>query len=190
MKRYEALKIISDNFDEDDLIVSSTGNLSRELFALADSKNVFYMMGSMGLASSIALGLALCLPNRRVVVIEGDGSLLMCFGSVATIGHYAPKNLIHIILDNEAYDSTGGQPSVSDTANLDRIAESVGYKTTKRISRKEELKEVLKNDVKFPRPVFIQVKVELGGVSDRIPRVPYEPIEVANRFKKTIQLGG
>lgn len=186
MKRHEALKIISEYLNEDDLIVSSTGNLSRELFALADSNNVFYMMGSMGLASSIALGLAICLPDRKIIAIEGDGSLLMCLGSVATIGHYAPSNLIHIILDNEAYDSTGGQPSVSDTANLDKIAENVGYKIIRRIDCKDKLEKVCKNDIRLSGPVFIQIKVKLGGISDKIPRIPYEPIEVTNRFKMGI----
>lgn len=183
MKRHEAIQIISKYFNEDDLIVSSTGNLSRELFALADSSKIFYMMGSMGLASSIALGLALCLPKKRIIVIEGDGSLLMCLGSVATIGHYAPSNLVHIILDNEAYDSTGGQPSVSDHANLDKVAENVGYKMIRKIDCKDDLDEVLRNDLRLSGPVFIQIKVELGSIYDKTPRVPYEPIEITNRLK-------
>lgn len=186
MKRHEALKIISEYLNEDDLVVSSTGNLSRELFALADSNSVFYMMGSMGLASSIALGLVICLPNRKIIAIEGDGSFLMCLGSVATIGHYAPSNLIHIVLDNEAYDSTGGQPSVSDTANLDKVAGDVGYKTIRRVDNRDKLEEVLRNDMRLSGPVFIQIKVELGGISDKIPRIPYEPIEITNRFKMGI----
>ncbi len=112
MKRHEAIKIICQYIGESDLIVSSTGNLSRELFIIADSHQIFYMMGSMGLASSIGLGLAICYPDKRIIVIEGDGSIIMNMGSMATIGHYAPKNLVHIVLDNGVYDSTGDQPSV------------------------------------------------------------------------------
>lgn len=186
MKRHESLRIISEYLSENDLIVSSTGNLSRELFAIADSNRIFYMMGSMGLTSSIALGLALCMPGRRIIAIEGDGSLLMNLGSMATIGHYAPSNLVHIILDNEAYDSTGGQPSVANTANLDKIAVAVGYATTRRVTSQDDLEETLSSCIGLAGPVFIQIKVELGDTSDRIPRVPYEPIEVTNRFKLAI----
>lgn len=187
MKRHEALKIVFQSFSENDLVISSTGNLSREIAIIADSARIFYMMGSMGLASSIGLGLALCMSNKRIIIIEGDGSVLMNMGSLATIGHYSPLNLVHIVLDNEVYDSTGGQASVSSTANLDKIAIDVGYNTGRKVTNEHELREALKDNLMLPGSVFIQVKVEIGGIADRIPRVPYEPEEVRNRFKEVIE---
>jgi len=188
MKRYEAIKTICDFLKKEDIVISPTGNISRELFILRDSHQNFYMMGSMGLTSSIGLGLALCFPKRRIIVIEGDGSILMNMGSLATIGHYAPRNLIHIILDNEAYESTGGQPSVSNTANLDQVAKSVGYKTFREIRSEKKLQEFFKETKSFIKgPIFILVKVERGRIYERIPRVPYTPAEITNYFQKFLR---
>jgi len=189
MKRFEAIEIILQNIKNDDLVVSSTGNLSREIFLIKDSPQIFYMMGSMGLASSISLGLAFCSSNRRIFVVEGDGSILMNMGSMATIGHYLPSNLIHIVLDNEAYDSTGGQSSVSDTANLDKVARAVGYDSVFRVFNRKELADALKvleNDT-IEGPTFIQVKVEKGGIYERIPRVPFKTVEISERFQGFIE---
>lgn len=188
MKRHEAMKIISQSLANSDLVVSPTGNISRELFIIKDSLQNFYMMGSMGLTSSIGLGLAICCPNKRVTVIEGDGSILMNMGSMATCGRFAPKNLIHIILDNEAYDSTGGQPSVSNTANLEKIAQATGYKIVRKVSSEYGLQKILRKIKSSPQgPVFILAKVEKGGIYERIPRVPRIPEEIKNYFKKFIE---
>lgn len=188
MKRHEAIKIICEYVGEKDLIVSSTGNLSRELFIIRDNPQIFYMMGSMGLSSSIGLGLAICFPERKIIVIEGDGSIIMNMGSMATIGHYAPNNLIHIILDNESYESTGGQPSVSKTANLDKVAEAVGYKIVKKITSKQNLKSVIKDIIKHNiGPVFILIKVEKGRIYERTPRVPYRTEEITQYFKRFVK---
>lgn len=189
MKRHEAIKIIGEYFDKNDLVITSTGNLSRELFILADSSQTFYMMGSMGLSSSIGLGLAICCPNRKIMVVEGDGSVIMNLGSMATIGHYAPKNLIHIVLDNEAYESTGGQPSVSNTANLNKIAEVTGYKVVRKVTSESKLKEVFKDIIKLPffGPVFILIKVEKGRIYERTPRVSRTPEEITCYFRKFME---
>lgn len=187
MKRHEAIEIICQYIRKHDLIISTTGNLSRELFIIADSPQIFYMMGSMGLASSIGLGLAICCPNSRIMVIEGDGSIIMNMGSMATIGHYAPNNLIHIVLDNEIYESTGGQPSVSKTANLDKVAEDVGYKMVQKITSESELREMFEKIGKFRGPVFILIKVEKSRIYERTPRVSHEPEEITSYFKKFIE---
>jgi len=191
MKRHEAIEIICQYIDKNDLIISTTGNLSRELFIIADSPRIFYMMGSIGLASSIGLGLAICCPDRRIIVIEGDGSIIMNMGSLATIGYYAPNNLIHIVLDNEIYESTGGQPSVSKTANLDKVAEDVGYKVVRKIASESELKEIFKKIEKFTftGPMFILIKVEKSRIYERTPRVSHEPEEITSYFKKFIGAG-
>lgn len=188
MKRYKAIEIICQFLTISDLVISSTGNISREVFIIRDSQQNFYMMGSMGLASSIGLGLAICCSDRRIAVIEGDGSILMNMGSLATIGHYAPKNLIHIVLDNGVYDSTGGQPSVSNTANLEKVAQATGYKIVRKVSSEDELREVL-TEIKFPcqDPIFILAKVEKGSIYERTPRVGREPEEIKTSFKKFLE---
>lgn len=189
MKRHEAIEIISQYLTENDLIVSSTGNISRELSIIADSRQIFYMMGSLGLTSSIGLGLAICNPNKRIIAIEGDGSIIMNMGSMATIGHYRPRNLVHVILDNEAYDSTGGQSSVSNTANLDEIARSAGYEIVRKAISEHELRKILDDHIEFHSigPIFVLVKVEKGGIRERIPRIPYEPYDITTHFRSFIK---
>ena len=181
MKRHEAIKVIVHSLAGDELIVSSTGMISRELFNIKDSPQNFYMLGSMGLASSMGLGLALSLPDRRVVVIEGDGSILMNMGSMATIGHFAPKTLTHIVLDNEVYDSTGGQPTVSGTVKLEEAAKAAGYQVAERVLSKEELRRI---NISLEGPTFILVKVEKGSI-EGIGRVTHSPEEIRSRFQKS-----
>lgn len=188
MKRHEAIKTICGFLKKEDIVISPTGNISRELCILKDSPRNFYMMGSMGLTSSIGLGLALCFPQRRIIIMEGDGSILMNMGSLTTIGHYIPKNLIHIILDNEVYESTGSQSSVSNTANLDRVAKSVGYKIVRKIRSKRKLQDFLKKvKSSIKGPIFILVKVKKGRIDERIPRGPYTPEEITTNFKKFLR---
>ena len=108
-------------------IVSANGYISRDLFQTCDTSSNFYMIGSMGLASSIALGVALKKPKKRVFVFDGDGNILMNLGSLATIGRISPRNLIHIVFDNSIHESTGGQPTHSSVINIEKIAQSCGY---------------------------------------------------------------
>lgn len=188
MKRHEALEIICKTIDKNDLVISTTGNISRELFIIRDSPQNFYMLGSMGLASSIGLGLAICFPKKRIIVIEGDGSILMNMGSMATVGRYTPNNLIHIVLDNEAYESCGDQPSVAKTANLDKIARVVGYRIVQKVDSEEKLKGTLES-IKSSHhgAVFILVKVEKGRISNWIPRVQHTLEEIKTRFEEFIK---
>ena len=184
MKRSEAIRaivqILKDNPNV--AIISSTGLISRDLLSINDSPQNFYMVGSMGLASSIGLGLALALPNKKVVVIEGDGSLLMNLGSLATIGHFNPPNLIHIVLDNESYDSSGGEPTVSSTAKLDKLAESSGYNLVGKIIKKEEIEKTIENALRIRGSVFLLIKIEKGGERN-LPRI-LDLEGVKNRFMK------
>lgn len=185
MKRYEAIEVISQLLNGNELVISSTGMISRELFTIKDIPQNFYMIGSMGLASSIGLGLALSLPKKQVIVIEGDGSILMNMGSMATIGHFAPKNLIHIVLDNEAHDSTGGQATVSNTVKLEEVAHAAGYQWTRRVDSGEELRKIIKESSQ-QGSAFLLVKVEKGGI-EGIGRVSHSPEEIKNRFQKSAQ---
>ena len=184
MKRYEAIEVISQSLDGSELVVSSTGMISRELFTIKDTPRNFYMLGSMGLASSIGLGLALSLPEVQIVVIDGDGSVLMNMGSLATIGHFAPKNLIHIVLDNEAHDSTGGQATVSGTIKLEEVARAAGYQVSQRVVSEEELRKAI-GGTSQQGPAFLLVKVAKGGI-EGIGRVLCSPEEIRARFQKSM----
>lgn len=130
--REEAIQIVAGMLRKDDIVVSTTGMISRELFEYREAKEQghahdFLTVGSMGHASQIALGIALQKPNRRVIVFDGDGALLMHMGGMAIIGDYNPKNLIHIVFNNGAHDSVGGQPTVGQKIDVEAIAKAVGY---------------------------------------------------------------
>lgn len=132
LSREEAIKTMVDHLREDDIIVSTTGMISRELFEYREAKmqghaHDFLTVGSMGHASQIALGIALQKPHRRVFVFDGDGALLMHMGGMAIIGDYCPKNLIHVVFNNGAHDSVGGQPTVGQKIDIEAIAKAVGY---------------------------------------------------------------
>jgi len=182
MKRRRAIEVIMSSLDGDELVVSSTGMISRELFIVNDSPRNFYLLGSMGLASSIGLGLALSLPDRRVVVLDGDGACLMNLGTLATIGYCSPRNLMHIVLDNGCYGSTGGQPTVSDMIELKQVAGHSGYMISEFAEDEYELREALE----LEDLAFILVQVE-GGDVEGIGRVSYPPEEIKGRFKENIQ---
>jgi len=184
MKRYEAIEEITKELKGDELVISANGKISRELFSIRDSACNFYMLGSMGLASSIGFGLSLSLPYKRVVVLDGDGNLLMNLGSLATIGHFAPSNLLHFLLDNEMHASTGGQRTVSSKVRLEEIARAVGYKTVKKVSSVQELRtvvsEILGSDSEREGPSFVLAKIESG--EREVPRVSHEPQFIKKRF--------
>ena len=141
LSREEAIQIIVDNLKGDEAIVSTTGKTSRELFEYRIKKGEvprdFYTVGSMGCSSSIANAIALN-SNRKIIILDGDGAALMQLGAITTIGHYKPENLIHIILDNGSYESTGGKPTVSSTVDFEKIALSCGYKSTLTIKTRNE----------------------------------------------------
>jgi phosphonopyruvate decarboxylase len=109
------------------VVIATTGYIGRELAALADRANQLYMVGSMGCASSLALGVALARPDLRVVAVDGDGAALMRMGNFATLGAYAGENLVHVVLDNGMHESTGGQPTVSRAISFAGVAAACGY---------------------------------------------------------------
>lgn len=185
MKRYEAIEVITESLNGDEVIISANGMISRELFSIKDSSNNFYMLGSMGLTSSIGFGLAFSLPNKKVVVIDGDGNILMNLGSLATIGHFFPRNLVHFVLDNEMHASTGGQQTVSNTVKLEAVASASGYQMVKRVGSIEDLRTVVKKVLSSEGPSFILVKIEKG--EKEVPRVYHEPIHIKNRFMDAIK---
>ncbi|UCH72471.1 MAG: phosphonopyruvate decarboxylase [Thermoplasmatales archaeon] len=140
--REDAIKTIINNLDGNEIIVSTTGKTSRELFEnrVENHSKDFYNIGAMGCAQSIALGIALNKKDKKVFVLDGDGSILMQMGALATTGHYCPNNFYHIVFDNQAHDSTGGQPTCSDTVRFKKVAEACNYKSAIVVKDLESLK--------------------------------------------------
>jgi len=182
MIRQQAIKFIASNVN-DSPIISANGFISRDLFETFDKTTNFYMIGSMGLSSSIGLGLALKNPKKRIYVFDGDGNILMNLGSLTTIGSFQPKNLIHIIFDNNLHESTGGQPTNTKKIRLEKIGKATNYKVFKTKSKKQILK-VLKNISNFSKPIMIVVDVEKSNVKSK--RISLSPSKIKKRFMDSL----
>lgn len=155
----------------EDIIVSTTGKTSREVFEIRENKQQshqhdFLTVGSMGHSSAIALGIALNKPNTKVWCIDGDGAALMHMGSMALIGAKSPENYIHVLINNGAHESVGGQPTVSEYINFGQIAVGCGYKYAYIANSNIELKSVLKEINDKKGPIFIEVKSAIGSRDD------------------------
>ena len=183
MIRREAIKIICKLFKTTP-IISANGFVSRDVFEIFDKPSNFYMIGSMGLASSIGLGVALKNPKKRIFVFDGDGNILMNLGTITTIGKLKPKNLIHVVFDNESHESTGGQPTNSSVIRIEKLAKIVNYKTFK-ISSKEMLKKSLKKIKKMDGPLMLLIKIETTQIKSK--RVGLTPLEIKKRFVHSIK---
>lgn len=162
------------------VLIATTGYTGRELFALNDRTNQIYLVGSMGCASSLGLGLALSRPDRQVVIIDGDGAALMRMGNFATLGSYGGDNLTHIVLDNEVHDSTGAQATVSGNVDFAAIAAACGYASVLRGDTLDLIDRVL-GDVTLPGPRLLHLKIRAGTVPD-LPRPNLTPEFIARRF--------
>ena len=184
--RYLAIEQVLGHVGSRDLVLSTTGMISRELFVTDDRAGNFYMLGSMGLLSSFGLGLAMLNPEQRVVMLEGDGSALMNLGTLPLIAKEQPANLLHVILDNEAYESTGVQPSISSDVDLSEVARSCGYQSVARVENIEDLKSALLECDNSPGPHMILVKAAVAPVKD-IPRVSHTPTDIRDRFRGAVQ---
>ena len=169
---------------EGTVIIATTGYTGRELYALADRPNQLYMVGSMGCASSFGLGLALARPDLRVIILDGDGAALMRMGNLATIGAYGGSNLIHIVLDNEAHDSTGAQATVSAGVCFAKIAQACGYGSSFTGDQPDVI-EALFDAVPEGKPLFCHVKIRTGALPD-LPRPAIAPSEVVRRLMSHI----
>ena len=179
--REEAIKIVVDKLREDDIVVSTTGMISRELFEYREAKQQghahdFLTVGSMGHASQIALGIALQKPEKRVIVFDGDGAAIMHLGNMAIVASQAPKNFIHIIYNNGAHDSVGGQPTVGLKINLPQIGAAMGYKTILNATSSRELQEALNKLEACAKPALLQICVRKGNRKD-LGRPTTTPIE-------------
>lgn len=186
MSREEAIKKIASIVSEDSVIVSTTGMISRELFeyreeVLQSHNRDFLTVGSMGHASQIAIGIALMQPYRKVFCFDGDGAVLMHMGSLATNATQNPNNFFHIVFNNGAHDSVGGQPTVAFDISLSKIAKSCGYKTILSVQNIEELDQILPNLNSMTAPLFCEIKVKKGNRKD-LGRPTITPLENKKKF--------
>lgn len=190
MTREDAIKTIIDTLDGTEVIVSTTGKPSRELFEYRvhrkEKPRDFYTVGGMGCAASIGLTIALQKPRKKIFVFDGDGAVIMQMGALATIGHYKPTNFNHIIFDNRAHDSTGGQKTVSDTVDFEKIALACGYNEAVTVKTKADLKKAIKKSKLIKGPRLIVVKVKKGSRKD-LGRPTTSPIENKENFMRFLR---
>ncbi|OWU83983.1 hypothetical protein ATO6_16405 [Oceanicola sp. 22II-s10i] len=179
LPRIEVLRHITHGFDPAAIRLATTGKTGREMFATADLDSNLYVVGSMGLASSIGLGMALS-TKEKVLVIDGDGAALMHMGAIPMIASYAPANLIHLVLDNGAYDSTGGQATISLNTPFAKVAAACGYASSYRVDDLAGLDRALAGNQEGP--VMIHMPI-LPGSMDDLPRPDKTPREVLSRLR-------
>jgi len=168
LSREEAIGLVVDTISEKDVVVSTTGMISRELFELREARQQgherdFLTVGSMGHASQIALGIALQQQYRKVYCFDGDGAVLMHMGSLPVTGALKPQNYIHIIFNNGAHDSVGGQPTVGFITGFQKIAIASGYSAAYVVDRKDDLKNLLDTVKSVNGPVLIEIRVKKGA---------------------------
>ena len=165
-------------------IVSANGFISRDLFNVKDKNTNFYMIGSMGLASSIGLGIALKKPKKRIFVFDGDGNIFMNLGSLVTIGNIAPKNLVHLVFDNSIHESTGGQPTASSIIKIEKIAKACNYNHIFKASTKNQILKTLQKIKKYQGPILFLIKIEKGKSIGR--RISKKPKDIRKEFSKNL----
>lgn len=186
--RRETLKVLTDLSDKNTVLLATTGKTGRELFEVADKPNHLYMVGSMGCISSLGLGLALGQPEKKVVVIDGDGSAIMRMGSFTTNAYYQPDNLLHVLLDNNTHDSTGGQATVSHNIDFVDQAASVCYPVTLRVGSLDELTKAVVKWQMNGGLTFLYLKIAKGSTKD-LGRPTMKPHEVKTRLMEFIANG-
>ncbi|EFL30520.1 phosphonopyruvate decarboxylase [Streptomyces viridochromogenes DSM 40736] len=179
--RIAALERLLAELPRDAAVVSTTGKSSRELYTLDDRDQHFYMVGAMGSAATVGLGVALHTP-RPVVVVDGDGSVLMRLGSLATVGAHAPGNLVHLVLDNGVHDSTGGQRTLSSAVDLPAVAAACGYRAVHACTSLDDLSDALATALATDGPTLVHLAIRPGSL-DGLGRPKVTPAEVARRFR-------
>lgn len=191
LSREHAIQTVSSFLTDDDMIVSTTGKSSRELFEFREEKgqshgNDFLTVGSMGHSSSIALGIALNNQNKKIFCFDGDGAVLMHMGSLALIGSKKPKNFYHVMFNNSAHESVGGLPTIMSDINIGNIVLACGYNEVFNASNIEELNDVLPKFTQTEGPVFLNIDVDISSRKN-LGRPTTTPIENKNAFMKKLQ---
>lgn len=181
MEREEAIKAVAGAMDVKDIVVSTTGKISRELFEHRTATGEghsrdFLTVGSMGHASQIALGIALNRPERNVYCFDGDGAAIMHMGGMGIVASMLPGNFYHIVFNNGAHDSVGGQPTIGFGIDLPKIAAGCGYKTVMSVATRSELDTILPTLTTLPAPLLLEIKVKKGSRDD-LGRPTTTPVE-------------
>lgn len=191
LSREEAMKLVVNMMKEDDVIVSTTGKLSRELFEYREACHMghgrdFLTVGSMGHSSSIALGIALEKPDRRVFCFDGDGALIMHTGALGIVGTMKPKNLMHIVFNNGAHESVGGQPTIGYDIDVVGLAKASGYAFAAMVSTEQEIKAAMQNLEKQEGPALLELRVKIASRDD-LGRPTTTPIENKKAFMEFLK---
>lgn len=191
LSREEAIQTVAASLGAQDVIVSTTGMISRELFEYRTARGEsherdFLTVGSMGHASQIALGIALEKPGRRVWCFDGDGAVIMHMGGMAIVAEKAPRNYVHVVFNNGAHDSVGGQPTVGLDIDLCSVAKALGYKAAFSADNKDDLDVLLREVKHVDGPLLIQVRVKKGNRKDlgRPTTTPVQNKEALMAFLK------
>ena len=181
--RAQAMAVLLELLTDQPVIICN-GFPSREAYKLADRPTHFYMIGSMGVAPAIGLGVALAKPMKKVVVLDGDGNVLMGMGTLATVGAMKPKNFVHVVFDNEVYGSTGNQPTLSRSVRLDQVAKAAGYVNVERVREREDIAYEFKDMLGKDGPSLLLIKVTENA--EDVGRVELDPPAITDRFRKAI----
>ena len=183
LSRYEALRVAVGCLSEEP-VIHANGYVCRESYAISDRQQNFYMIGSMGLASAIGLGLALARSDVRPVIFDGDGNLFMNLGILPMVGALKPGNFVHVVFDNEVYGSTGNQASISGEVRLDHVAAASGYRTARTATTPAEIEAALALARAQDGPHFLLIKVTAHEAE--VPRIPYPPEAIRDRFRSSL----
>ena len=182
----EALAVLAPLIPPGTVTIHANGFIGRAGCAARDAEESFYMIGSMGLASSIGLGVALTRPERRVLVLDGDGNVLMNLGTLAQVAARGPRNFLHVCLDNGAHASTGAQPTITDRVRLDEIARAAGYPWVRRVETREGLAAEAPRFLAAEGPAFLHVRIALGPPGPPGPRIPHTPEAMTVRLRRAL----
>jgi len=182
--RHDVLLAVQAAAPADAVIVATTGYTGRELYACGDRSNQIYMVGSMGCAISMGLGIAIAQPDRKVIVLDGDGAALMRLGAQAIVGYEQPANMTHVLLDNAIHESTGGQATVARSVNFCAIAAASGYATVQSSGDPQAVAAAVA--ATGNGPAFVHAPI-LPGVPEGLPRPTITPAEVAARLREFLR---
>ncbi|MDR0388995.1 MAG: phosphonopyruvate decarboxylase [Spirochaetaceae bacterium] len=180
--RMDMLRALKEGGGEDAVYLATTGFTGRELYELGDDPNNLYMVGSLGCVSSLGLGLSLARPDKKIIVIDGDGSILMRTGSLGVNSYYKPASLLHVLLDNRCHETTGGQFTVSAGVNYPLLATAFGYPRSITVQSPEELKEESAAWKRDGGLLFIHAPIRTGS-PEHLARPLVKPPQVASRLR-------
>lgn len=183
--RYEVIKSLKEN--SDDFFIGTTGFTARELFTVSNnSQKDFLSIGGMGHCGSIALGLAKAKPNKNFTILDGDGSLLMHLGTMASLGFSNLENITHICFNNEAHQSVGAQKTLGDKVSFTKLAKLFGYKKSLLIENLDDFNHFLEEKENFPKPLFVEIKTSLDTLTD-LKRPTLTPKEIKKQFMERLR---